>query len=247
METRGVVIQQSNAMGNVAVQHNVSQPNFVSATRGLGITQIILGSLTILFGIAAAASLHYWVGNVGFGIWGGIWILIGGILGVMSAGNPTNSNLNGTNMAFAIVSCVICSLHFIFYCIAITYFRHYYSYCSYWTCSYRSNSTGVALYVILLLLVIAEFVAALSAAIYCCKSNNCCQSGTQGTVVFQPAQQVVFQPAPVVSSGYPAPVSAYPGQQVSFVTTMPPPGAYNPPQYTPQAKAFEPVPPPYTQ
>ena len=73
MDGRTVVIQQPTTTA-VAVQSNAPGAKTVTATRGLGITQIILGSLTILFGIIATAVLHYWVGSVGFGIWGGIWV-----------------------------------------------------------------------------------------------------------------------------------------------------------------------------
>ena len=68
------MIQQPTTVSGVAAQSNANSQNYVSATRGLGITQIVLGSLTILFGIIVAAVLHYWVSSVGFGIWGGIWV-----------------------------------------------------------------------------------------------------------------------------------------------------------------------------
>ena len=69
------MIQQAAVRGGVVVQNTAnSRQNFTSATRGLGIAQIVVGSSTILFGILVAAILHYWVGSVGFGIWGGIWV-----------------------------------------------------------------------------------------------------------------------------------------------------------------------------
>ena len=79
-------------------------------------------------------------------------------------------------MAFAIVSCVVSFIQFIFYCVAVTYYRHFYRVCHYWSCTRTAHATGVALYVILLLLMIAEFAIAMTVAIYCCKMNNCCGS-----------------------------------------------------------------------
>lgn len=64
-----VVIQQQPYIVN-------AQPRSVSVThtRGLGITQIVIGALSVLFGILSVAILRYWAGYVGFGIWGGIWV-----------------------------------------------------------------------------------------------------------------------------------------------------------------------------
>ena len=46
----------------------------VKATRGLGITQIVVGGLTFLLGILNISLLNFWAGYVGFAIWGGIWV-----------------------------------------------------------------------------------------------------------------------------------------------------------------------------
>ncbi len=49
----------------------------VKETKVLGILQIVIGALCCIFGIvdiAVLAKTHYWVSNVGFGIWGGIWV-----------------------------------------------------------------------------------------------------------------------------------------------------------------------------
>ncbi len=43
-------------------------------TLGLGVTQIAIGSLSVVLGIANAATLRYFVSNAGFGIWGGLWV-----------------------------------------------------------------------------------------------------------------------------------------------------------------------------
>ena len=46
----------------------------VKATRGLAITQIIVGLLTVVSGILSIAWVNYWASYVGFAIWGGIWV-----------------------------------------------------------------------------------------------------------------------------------------------------------------------------
>ena len=46
----------------------------VKETRILGILQIVIGCLSVLFGILSVAILSYWSGYVGFGIWTGLWV-----------------------------------------------------------------------------------------------------------------------------------------------------------------------------
>ena len=95
-------------------------------------------------------------------------------------------------MAFAIVSSCISFLDIIFYSVAIAYFRTYRScwysgYPSYYSrsCSYKTNSTGVALSVMLLLCVLAEFVVSIVVAVYCCKLDcGCCDDSSSGVRVF---------------------------------------------------------------
>ena len=77
MQTAPVVIQQTPYV--VAQQPRIVA---ITATRGLGITQIIIGALCILFGVLAVALLRYWAGSVGFGIWGGVWVRVTFILAV---------------------------------------------------------------------------------------------------------------------------------------------------------------------
>lgn len=81
MDHGTVVIQQpvtQPAMHptTTAVHNNASSPRSIAVTRGLGIAQIVIGALTVLLAILTTALLHYWVGYIGFGIWGGIWVCI---------------------------------------------------------------------------------------------------------------------------------------------------------------------------
>ena len=45
-----------------------------SPLRGLAITQLVFGSLMIVFGIASIIAVHHWSSYAGFGIWVGIWV-----------------------------------------------------------------------------------------------------------------------------------------------------------------------------
>ena len=65
-----VVVSQPYVIANTGSTLSVG----VKSARGLGITQIVIGSLTILFGILTIALLQYWAAYVGFAIWGGIWV-----------------------------------------------------------------------------------------------------------------------------------------------------------------------------
>lgn len=87
----------------------------------LGVTQVIIGSFTIIFGIIAVAALsyNYWVQKSGGGIWGGLWILVTGIFGVASSYHPQNGTLNGFNMAFNIISTMVAFLDGMFFVIGL--------------------------------------------------------------------------------------------------------------------------------
>lgn len=77
MDGRTVVIPQPVVQQQAVTlpsAQNATRQSFVSTTKGLGITQIVIGILTLAFGIAVVAFLRYWAGNVGFGIWGGVWV-----------------------------------------------------------------------------------------------------------------------------------------------------------------------------
>ena len=45
-----------------------------SALRGLAVTQMVFGSLMIVFGIASIFSVNNWTSFAGFGIWIGVWV-----------------------------------------------------------------------------------------------------------------------------------------------------------------------------
>lgn len=237
----------------------------IPVIRGLGITQIVIGALNIILGIAVipALSAGYWVNSSGSGIWFGIWILITGIIGVLSSKSPQNRGLNGTNMGFSIVCTVVSFFVGIFFAVAVAYFAACNEYNSYNRYDYRyryrngcygDKGAGTALYALLLISMIAEFFISMVASIYCCQ-GGCCQQSTAGAVIIQQQAQPTYittSSAGVVTSQYAPPMSNYPPatgyappqQQYQTKSDAYPPqnGAY-PPQsgaYPPQGGAYPP-------
>ncbi|XP_057299750.1 membrane-spanning 4-domains subfamily A member 8-like [Hydractinia symbiolongicarpus] len=97
----------------------------VAAIRGLGITQIVIGTISVGCGIGAAAGLHRnWANSSGYAIWGGIWIIITGILATSSASYPNNRCLLGTSMAFNIVSTLASFFDGVIYAIVLGYYSN---------------------------------------------------------------------------------------------------------------------------
>ena len=85
-----------------------------------GITQIIIGILSIILGIVIIATTeNFWARDIGAAVWAGVWIGVTGILGASSASHPNNSCLNGTHLAFCIVSTIIAFIDGIFFAVAL--------------------------------------------------------------------------------------------------------------------------------
>jgi len=215
----------------------------VRATRALGITQIVVGCLTFFFGILLE-------GYIQFAIWGGIWIVVGGIFGLGSSTNTSSKCLNGTNMAFAIVSTLLMVIDLAFYGIAVGEMRKYVCDPSYYypNCYYTTNSTGVAIYSCLIALSVAELGISIAVAILCCKygCSGCCDGEKREMVVQQPymaPSSALLQPGSQISS-----YQTYDDQPTSNATA-PYPHGYQPTSYPPTSypHGFGPsAPPPYT-
>lgn len=238
----------------IAVQQDNPHGRNIKAIRGLAITQIILGALTICFGIGAIAGFKYgyWVNASGSGIWFGIWILITGIIGVSSAKNPASNGLNGTHMAFNIVCTVISFFVGIFFVVAVVFYAncerrwntyyHYYYYDEGFYC-WGHKEAGIAIYTILLIIMITEFFVSLVASVYCC-SGGCCGQTTSGVIIQQQPQHTTFVATSttgvVNTSQYQNPPTSYP---VPTSVAMYPAAGYPPQQfvsYPAQSVAYPP-------
>lgn len=187
----------------IVIPQQQQPPQNLSTIKGLAITQLVIGILTGILGIAVIGALNArtWTTSTGAGIWAGGWITITGIIGVCSVRNTSN-NLNGVYMAFSIISTCVAGLAGLFFILAVTFYsiltRCYSDY--YW-CDYRFKAAGLGLHVPLLLLMIVEFFISIIAAVYSCQ-RGC--AGGQGT-------GVIIQQAPavhVVTTG-PAPGYQY--------------------------------------
>ncbi|XP_057291367.1 membrane-spanning 4-domains subfamily A member 8-like isoform X1 [Hydractinia symbiolongicarpus] len=164
----------------------------VPTTRALAITQIVIGILSFVFGIGAATGFDrgFFVNKTGPGIWGGIWIFVTGVIGVISTTRPKSSPLNGTHMAFCIVSVMVAFINGVMFAIGLSfynecqgrkssYFINDYQYCS------ENRNSGVAVYACLVLMMIVEFFVALVTVVYTCQSADaCCSSSGQGMSFF---------------------------------------------------------------
>jgi len=150
---------------------------------GLGITQLSLGTLVIFVSIIAMIRIDYYYVPVHlFAISGGIWVIVTGIMGIISSRKPYNGCLGGTYMGFNIVSSF---LTFIGVVLSLLWFRY--------------DIIGIIEGILLLF----EFGVALTAAIigwfYQCAANQ-----TQGYVMQPTHQYMQFENSSNTTQGQPA-------------------------------------------
>uniref|UniRef100_A0A7M5U6S8 Uncharacterized protein n=2 Tax=Clytia hemisphaerica TaxID=252671 RepID=A0A7M5U6S8_9CNID len=233
-----------NGMTTVPAQRTFSMN--VKFICGLGITQIVIGLLTAVLAIVAKAVFHhnYSVNENCSGIWFGIWILITGIVGVMSAKKPKQTSINGVNMGFNIVCCVVSFFVGRFF---LSGFVHYkdcnlldvydnlndtYDYQLFRDC-YDDKKVGAPIFATIMGLMILEFIISMTISITCCRNSGCCcRSNTSGALVMNehPTPTDLVSPNGVVVSGQ----CQYPGQQ----TVYPPQSAAG---YPPQSQVIYPA------
>ena len=200
-------------------------------SRNLGITQIILGALSIVFnavGISYLAELSY----AGVGIWGGILFIINGAFGISAAKLRTKCKIT-TVLVLSIISSVTTIALIICAVMGAALQYPYYGYYGY-SCNggryeygdyhYHQNTcraVAVAMNSVLAVLAVAEAVAAIWSSVLCCKVYGCCDSS--GNMMTSPqyapvqgSQQVIIVPRSQLNSGGPLTTYAtgYPPQQV---------------------------------
>jgi len=220
---------------------NETPPSNLKCMKGLAITQLIIGILSVIIGIAVVASLYAnsWVRNSGAGIWAGLWICITGILGIIFTLKWKNGVLSGCYLTFSILSTILAFITTIFYIIASAWYAVtagcYGEF--YWEnqqlkyrasdCSYRNVGTG--LHVFLMLLMMLEFIISIVASCCSCK-NGCCNNQTG--VIVQPVAVVGTSQQPVYYQQQPqqpyAGQQQYSGQPQYAGQQQYPPGQYPP-------------------
>lgn len=231
-----VQIQQRVPAVNVIAEQRRAPTN-LCYIKGMAITQLVIGALTVVFGIATAAAIpHYsWMRDSGSGIWGGIWITVTGIIGVLSAWNWKNRCLEGVYLAFSIISTVTCFVTGIIYIVAVAWYS-WARFCTHYWDGWRykegycdTDGSALGLHVVLMILANTEFFISIVASCINC-ANSCCVGNHNTTVVFQPQPQIAMitttTPTAPMTTYYQQPMMVQPQPQ----TQLQPP----PPMYTPQ-------------
>ena len=204
--------------------------------RGLAIAQLIIGILSFIAGVITISLATEGV-TIGEGIWGGIWIGITGVLGLVSSLTNCNNGccLAGTYMAFSIVSTVAAFINITILSIdiAISSNCRWHS-GSYWRCG---NAGRLGFYIPLLLLMLTEFFTSIFAAVYSCKSGTCCcakqEQSYQLFTNSQQGQATNYPPASYPPASYPPasyPTTNYQPQYAGYpqhVQVIDTPGQYN--------------------
>ncbi|XP_031574091.1 membrane-spanning 4-domains subfamily A member 8-like [Actinia tenebrosa] len=209
-----------------------------SGLRSLGLIQIFIGVLMVVFGICAMAAVHHWSSFSACGLWIGTWVILTGVFGYLGSKSDDRPNtcLIGLMIGFSATACVFTGIMFIIYCIALSEFSQrircgehgkgtdldcrLYGYEE--NISYSLAKVGAGVGAILLILALVEFFVALTSSVYGCNASCCGTTTTAGVV--QANQQVTYLNQPgqnvtVLSSSHGTVLP--PGSTVQTFTTYP--------------------------
>ncbi|CAK8672355.1 uncharacterized protein LOC143465947 [Clavelina lepadiformis] len=177
----------------------------------LGITQIVLAVLSMVFQIillALAVTYYDSYAYLSSGLWAGVFFMVSGILGVISAKKPIY-NIIVAALTMTIFSALAAASMFGIELAAAIYFSYGGPCSPYdWNCFYYT--TPIGLHSMQTVFSFTAFVIAIIHSVYCCAPTSCCSSSGQQQ------QQVI-----ITSTGYSGPMTAnvIPGQPVSYVYT----------------------------
>ncbi|XP_022095748.1 uncharacterized protein LOC110981980 [Acanthaster planci] len=224
-----------------------SQERSWKAIASTGITQVVLGSLTIIFGIVTQTALkkRYWT-DLGSPIWCGLlFYVVAGILGIVS-GSKRSQGVAIAYMVMSILACLSACFVIIVSAVILAsvneYSCRYYSSNDYGFYNYRYNYREVcslkgaitSVYAIVILLAVVEFVISIIGASMTCSPLCGAFPVTHTVVQYQVPPQTVPAGQPqgtaVCNTGQPNVV--YPVGQ-GQITTYP----AQPDQYHHQAQA----------
>ncbi|XP_022095751.1 uncharacterized protein LOC110981981 [Acanthaster planci] len=190
-----------------------------------GITQVVLGSLTIIFGIVNQTALkNYYRNDIGSPIWCGLlFYVVAGILGIVSG----KKRSRGVAIAYMVMS-ILASLSAIcvigFSAAGLTFVNGYYCRYHYFytdVCDLKKAFIGV--YATLILLAVVEFVISIIGASMTC-SPLCATTPVTHTVIqYQVPQQMMVagQPQGTVVYNTGQPIGAYQVQQGQYPQAPP--------------------------
>lgn len=180
---------------------------------GIGIIEIIIGVLCLALGIAVLL-LVYPYSYVGSGVWGGIWYIIAGCLGIASGVRPSNCNIIAGLVITILTSLVAFSSIIIDSTAAVFYAALWY------------QNVMVGLHGTLAFLAFVEFIIAIVHSAYCCGSG--CGNRSQGQVLATTTVMTV----PTMQQGYqqPPPGQMYTNWNAQPQQTPQPAPAYSQPE-----------------
>jgi hypothetical protein len=172
-------------------------------SKALGIVQIIVGALCIIFnivGVSLPAPVGFSV--VGFGIWGGILFVLTGSFGIAACKNRTKCWII-TFMVFCILSACTCIVVFSLGVLGavvsdVSYYGDYY-----YDHHYRDYAkVEIAMLSFLAISAIVEAIAAIWGSVICCKAVGCCSTTPYNNgPVMVPIQTTQVQGYPMQNNG----------------------------------------------
>jgi len=217
-------------------------------SRGLGITQIIVGALCIVLNVLAIV-FESIPSIIGFGIWGGILVIIAGSFGITAAKHRTRCHVIASMVLSIISAALTIGLFIVSILAAVLDGVHCYMYYSYNSDGQRVQSLGLnecmnratvskILNAALAVLAVVEAVAAIWSSVLGCKAACCCSYTPYaenvvvipGQVSNGPGVQMIMITQPQtnanVATAYPG-YSIVPQQQGSQLSPLPPTAAPN--------------------
>ncbi|KAF4080270.1 hypothetical protein AMELA_G00168480 [Ameiurus melas] len=165
----------------------------------LGIVQIMIGIMTLLFGIVLTSLTVSPAIISGITLWGSLIFISSGALSVAAANNY-NSCVVKVSLGMNIFSAVVAGLTFILFPVDMLYgssfillCRHY-SYDRYYMCDSASLHMWNGIYGVLLTFSLLEFIISICTSVFACKVITCC---SETTVIYsQPMNsQPMYNPA----------------------------------------------------
>jgi len=197
------------------------------ASLALGVIQIIVGVLSIIFNsVGLAYVISFYVGA--YGLWGGILFIITGAFGISASKYRTRCKVNAF-MVLCIISASVTPVLIVCGIFGATYSaRNAFENCNlsgsyYYYDDWSSCEIAVAMESLLVIMGFIEGIVAIWGAAICCKAACCCNSTSDQ--VMMPGQYVTVQGnQPMII------VPQQNGQQMSFAQQ-----GY-PPQYPDQPK-----------
>ncbi|XP_070537204.1 membrane-spanning 4-domains subfamily A member 4A-like [Ptychodera flava] len=157
----------------------------------LGATQIVLGSLCVVFGIVILVHEALYISLIAAPIWCGATFFVTGLLGVLAAKRKTNGLIISSMLMCILTASLFCPTLFGIMVATMVMEAYYPCYHEYryglgtFSCGnrfFRQSIEGVILF-----LVFINFVVAIVNSIYCCRAI-CCKSRNTKPIVYYIAQ-----------------------------------------------------------